>query len=269
MSENNARKLTVRDLWRRREQGGKIVCLTAYDALMAGLAEAAGVHLVLVGDSLGMTNLGYPTTLPVTLEQSLLHTAAVVRGTTRPLVVGDMPFMTYHLSPEQALANAARYLQEAGADAVKLEGGQAMAPTVRRLVEAGVPVLGHIGLLPQHVKAAGGHFGQGKTAAAAAALLADALALEAAGAFAVVLECVKAEVAATITGRLTVPTIGIGSGAGCSGQVQVLYDILGLSGRIPKHAKVFADARQVILGAFTAYREAVEQGSFPGPEQAF
>lgn len=264
------KKLTVRSLQRLHEDGANLVCLTAYDAVMARLAEAAGVHLILVGDSLGMTNLGYKTTIPVTLEQSLMHTAAVTRTVRRPLVVGDMPFMTYHITPEQTMANAARYMQEAGADAVKLEGGRTMAPLVKRMVDAGIPVMGHIGLLPQQVKAEGGYFVKGKTKASAAALLADALALQEAGAFAIVLECVKAEVAAEISRKLRIPTVGIGSGAGCTGQVQVLYDILGMSGEnTPKHARTFGDAGRVILDAFTAYRQAVEAGTFPGPDQSF
>ncbi len=264
------KKMTVRGLLRLREAGTRIVCLTAYDAVMARFAEEAGVDLVLVGDSLGMTQLGFSSTIPVTLEQSLMHTAAVARTVRRALVVGDMPFMTYHLTPEQTMSNAARYLQEAGADAVKIEGGRAFAPVVKRLVEAGVPVMGHIGLLPQRVKAEGGYFVTGKTPAAAARLLADALALQKAGAFAVVLECVKAEVAAAITAKLEIPTIGIGSGPGCSGEVQVLYDILGMSGEAtPKHARVFGAAGAAVRRAFSAYRRAVVDGTFPGPEQSF
>ena len=263
-------RLTVRNFRRMREAGDKIVCLTAYDALIARLAEEAGAHLLLVGDSLGMTVLGYKSTVPVTLEQSLHHTAAVVRGTRRAFIVGDMPFMTYPISPEQALANAARYLQEAGADAVKLEGGAAVAPTVARLVQAGVPVLGHIGLLPQRVNVDGGYRIHGRTPAEAKQLMADALALEEAGAFAVVLEGVPAALAAKITAKLKIPTIGIGAGAGCGGQVQVVHDILGLFEEfVPKHTKAYANLAGEIRRAVAAYAADVTSGKFPGKAQSW
>ena len=263
-------KLTVRDLLRMREKGEPIIALTAYDALMARLADEAGTQLILVGDSLGMTLLGYATTIPVTLEQSLHHTAAVVRGARRALVIGDMPFMTYQITPEEALRNAARYLQEAGADGVKLEGGQNMAPTVARLVAAGVPVLGHIGLLPQHVAATGGYRVHGRTAVEAEALEADAHALEEAGAFAVVLESMPTALAERITGQLRIPTIGIGAGPGCAGQIQVVYDLLGMFERfVPKHTKAYASLAGEIRRALTAYREDVSARKFPGPDQSF
>ena len=263
-------RLTVRDLRRMREAGEPIVCLTAYDALFARLSEDAGIHLLLVGDSLGMTVLGYKSTVPVTLEQSLHHTAAVVRGTRRALVVGDMPFMTYQVSAEQALLNAARYLQEAGADAVKLEGGVGIAPTARRLVQAGVPVLGHVGLLPQRVNVDGGYRVYGRSEAEAAQILEDALALEEAGAFGVVLEGVPAALAKKITGELHIPTIGIGAGAGCSGQVQVVHDILGLFEEfVPKHTRPYANLAGEVRQALKAYAADVESRKFPGKAQSW
>ena len=262
-------KMSLRQLWRMRASGEKIVALTAYDALLARLADESGAHLILVGDSLGMTVLGYKTTIPVTLEQSLHHTAAVVRGTRRALVIGDMPFMTYQIAPEEALRNAARYLQEAGADGVKLEGGETMAPTVARLVNAGVPVLGHIGILPQRVMAEGGYRLHGRTQPEARQLERDALALQEAGVFAIVLEGMPAKLAARITKRLTVPTIGIGAGAGCGGQIQVVYDILGLfEDFVPKHTKRYANLAREVRQALKTYSADVATGTFPGPEQS-
>lgn len=265
-----SKRMTVRELRRLREAGQRIVCLTAYDAFTARLADEAGVHLLLVGDSLGMTLLGYATTVPVTLEQSLHHTAAVVRGRRRALVIGDMPFMTYQVSPEEALRNAGRYLKEAGADGVKLEGGRTMAPTAARLVEAGIPVLGHIGILPQRVIAEGGYRIKGRGDQEAKALLEDALALQEAGAFAVVLEGMPAVLGGQITAALRIPTIGIGAGPGCSGQVQVVNDLLGLyDDFLPKHAKAYARFAEDMRRAFAAYCREVGDGSFPGPEQSF
>lgn len=262
-------KLTVRDLQRLKDTGQKLVSLTAYDALMARLADECGVHLTLVGDSLGMTLLGYKTTIPVTLEQSLHHTAAVARGTHRALVVGDMPFMTYQINPDEALRNAARYLQEAGADGVKLEGGMAMAPTIRRLVDAGVPVLGHIGLLPQRIKTRGYRV-CGRTPAEAKALLQDALALQDAGVFAMVVEGVPAALARKLTAKLKVPTIGIGAGPGCDGQIQVVYDILGLfEAFVPKHTRQYAQVAGVIREALKHYAADVAAGTFPSANESF
>ncbi len=271
MSDNvEVKRLTVRDLRRLREKDERVVCLTAYDALMGRLADESGVHLILVGDSMGNTILGYRTTIPVTLAQSLHHTAAVVRGTKRALVIGDMPFMTYQITPDEALRNAARYLQEAGADGVKLEGGVSIAPTVARLVGAGVPVLGHIGLLPQHVKADGGYRIHGRTRAEAASLLVDALAIQKAGAFGLVLEGLPAALARRITQRLEIPTIGIGAGPGCSGQIQVVYDILGMFEQfVPKHARQYAQLAGVIRKAMGEYCADVGAGTFPGKEQSF
>ncbi|MCK5843925.1 MAG: 3-methyl-2-oxobutanoate hydroxymethyltransferase, partial [Victivallales bacterium] len=221
-------KLTVRSFRKMKLEGVKITALTAYDAPTARFAERCGVDMILVGDSLGMTVLGYDTTIPVTIEQSLHHCAAVVRGVEKAFVVGDMPFMTYRTGVETALLNAARYLQEAGVDAVKFEGGADIAETVSRMTAAGVPVLGHIGLLPQKVKTAGGYHLAGKTNVEERNLISDAAALQEAGAFAVVLEGIPAEAAGRITESLDIPTIGIGAGALCDGQIQVVNDILGL-----------------------------------------
>lgn len=264
------RKCSVCHLRKLKKEGKKIVVLTAYDAPTARLAEDCGVELILVGDSLGMAILGYPNTVQVTLEQSLHHCAAVRRGVTNSFVVGDMPFMSYQISAEQAMANAARYMQEALVDGVKLEGGVHMAPTVKRLVLAGVPVMGHIGLLPQNVKTAGGYRVYGRTETEAAKLLDDAKAIEDAGAFSMVLECVPAELAAKITEAVSIPTIGIGAGPSCDGQVQVVNDMLGLSADFqPKHSKRYVDLNSLIRKAFTEYSEDVRSGKFPGPENSF
>ena len=258
----------VREIQARHRAGEKITALTAYDAAMARLADQTGVDLLLVGDSLGMTVLGYKTTLPVTLEQSLHHTAAVVRGTRRAMVVGDMPFLTYQVSAKRALLNAGRYLQEAGAAAVKLEGGEAMAPTIGRLVEAGIPVLGHIGILPQSVLAEGGYRIHGRTRQEAERLLADARAVERAGAFAVVLEGLPRELSARITHELSIPTVGIGAGPECSGQIQVMHDLLGLlEDFVPRHCKPYAQLGRLAREAFKQYRDEVREGKFPGAEQ--
>jgi len=270
MDTSSPRKLTVRDLAARRAQGGKIVALTAYDALMARLADECGADLLLVGDSMGMTLLGYKSTIPVTLEQSLHHTAAVCRGARRALVIGDMPFMTYQINPDEALRNAGRFLQEAGADGVKLEGGRSMAATIGRLVGAGVPVLGHIGLLPQQVLADGGYRIRGRTPEEAAALLEDAVAVEAAGAFGIVLEGIPAALAEQITARVGIPTIGIGAGAGCTGQIQVVYDILGLFEEfVPRHTRRYGALAETIRQAFTAYAGDVRGGRFPSAAESF
>lgn len=259
-------QVTTKRLLEMAEKGEPITMLTAYDWATARLVDEAGCDVILVGDSLGMVVLGYETTLPVGLEDMLHHTAAVVRGVKRALVVGDMPFLTYQVSPEQAVSNAGRFLKEAGAHAVKIEGGQHMSSTVRRLVDVGIPVMGHIGLTPQSVHQLGGYRMQGKTEEAAARLVDDALALEEAGAFAVVLEVIPDDVARRISERLTVPTIGIGAGPYCDGQVQVLSDILGLAGDfVPKHAKRYADVAGVIDGAVRAYLDEVRAGIFPTP----
>jgi len=270
MADERARKLTPADLRRKRDKGETLVAVTAYDALMGRLVDECGVDLVLVGDSLGMTVLGYRNTIPVTLEQSLHHTAAVVRGVQRAVVVGDMPFMTYQISEEQALRNAARYLQEAGADAVKIEGGEWMAPVVRRLVRAGVPVLGHIGLLPQSIKVEGRYRVHGKKPEEAEALMRDAQAIQEAGAFAIVLEGLPMDLAGAITKSLFIPTIGIGAGPYCSGQIQVLHDILGLFEEfVPRHTRRYAHLADAVRQAVSEYARDVRNRDFPTEEHSF
>lgn len=264
------KKLSVCYFRKKKENGEKIVCLTAYDAPTASLAEECGVELILVGDSLGMSVLGYKTTIPLTVEQSLHHCRAVRRGAKCSFIVGDMPFMSYQISPEDAMRNAARYLQEACLDGVKLEGGINMAPTVERLVNAGVPVMGHIGLLPQNVMTSGGYKVVGRTDDAAERLIKDAEAIEAAGAFAVVLEAIPAKLSQTITERLKIPTIGIGAGVHCDGQIQVVNDILGLfTDFVPKHTKRYANLSDDIRKAMKSYVGEVIEKKFPDDEHSF
>ena len=227
-----------KDMKQRRE---RITAVTAYDYTMARLADKVGIPLLLVGDSLGNVVLGYKTTVRVTMDEMLHHTKAVVRGATHALVVADMPFMSYQVSTEEALRNAGRLVQEGGAQAVKLEGGARSAETVRRIVEAGIPVMGHIGLTPQSEHALGGFRVQGRDLAGALALVDDAVALEEAGAFAVVLETIPSELARIITERLIIPTIGIGAGPDCDGEIQVIYEILGLTPRAHKHSAIYAN----------------------------
>ena len=246
-----------------------IACLTAYDFRTAKILDDAGIPLILVGDSLGTTLLGYDNTLPVTLDDMIRHTAAVVRGAKRALVVVDMPFMTYQASIEQALLNCGRVLQEARCHAVKIEGGEFRAPTIRALVQNGIPVLGHIGLTPQSVQVLG-HRVQGRGDEAARQLVADAKAVEAAGAFALVLEAVPADLGAQVAAAVKIPVIGIGAGPGCDGQILVINDLLGLSGDFkPKFVKVYADLGKQISAAAAAYRADVAGGAFPGPEHAY
>ena len=247
----------------------KIAALTAYDFQTARLLDDAGIPLILVGDSLGTTLLGYDNTLPVTLLDMLRHTAAVVRGVRRALVVVDMPFMTYQASVEQALRNCGRAIQKTGCQAVKIEGGEFRAPTVAALVQNGIPVLGHIGLTPQSVKVLG-HRVQGRSDEAAHQLVADARAIAAAGAFAIVLEAVPADLGAQVSAAVDVPVIGIGAGPGCDGQILVINDVLGLSGDFkPKFVKVYADLGKQISAAAAAYKSDVAGGSFPGPEHCY
>ena len=239
-----------------------IAMVTAYDASSARLAEGAGVDVILVGDSLGMVVLGYDSTLPVTMGDMLRATAAVTRVTRRPLIVADMPFMSFQIGPKEALRNAGRLMAESGARAVKLEGGVEVAPTVARIHAAGIPVMGHIGLTPQSVHELGGYKVQAAETLSALRLLEDAHALQDAGCFAVVLECIPAELAAMVTAELAIPTIGIGAGAGCDGQVQVFHDLLGLSGDFkPRHARRYADAGAVIRDALAAYVGDVREGT--------
>ncbi len=256
---------------RIRAQKGKerIPALTAYDVSTARLVDRAGIPILLVGDSLGMTVLGHPTTLPVTLADMLHHTAAVARGVESALVVADMPFLTYQISADEALRNAGRFLQEARADAVKIEGGRERGDTVRRLVSNGIPVMGHIGLTPQSVKEMG-YKVQGRGAAEAQKLLDDAKALEEAGAFAIVLEACPATLAAEITAAVRIPTIGIGAGPGCDGQILVLHDMLGMFPDFtPKFVKVYAELGALMSQAFETYAQDVREGSFPGPEHSY
>ena len=261
-------KTTVSVFSKRREANEKIVMVTAGSAPEAAAIAAAGIDIILVGDALGMTMLGFSSTLPVTMEMMLHHAAAVRRGAPEAFVIFDMPFLSYHCGVDEAVRNAGRALQEVGADAVKLEGG-ADPELVRRLVMSGIPVLGHLGLLPQSVQTAGGYKVVGRTEAAADKVVAEARALEAAGAFAVVLECVPAALGERVTRVLRIPTIGIGSGAGCSGQVQVLYDLLGLSGHRPKHSNCYADLGEQMRRALAAYASEVRDGVFPVEENSF
>jgi len=257
----------IKDMKRRTE---KIPMLTAYDYVTAKIVDEAGVPLILVGDSLGMVMLGYESTIPVTIEDMIHHTKAVVRGAKRALVVGDMPFMTYHLSVSDALYNATRFIQAGGAQAVKLEGGEVVADTVRRLVDCGIPVMGHIGLTPQSVHQLGGFKVRGKGVVEARKLLDDARILEEAGAFAVVLECTPAPLSRLITAKLTIPTIGIGAGPDCDGQVQVISDILGLyTDFVPKHAKQYARLAAEIKQAVADYISEVKSLSFPTEAQSY
>jgi 3-methyl-2-oxobutanoate hydroxymethyltransferase len=263
-------RVTTRDVQEFKKKGQKFAVLTAYDYPTAKLAEEAGIPVILVGDSLGQVVLGYDSTVQVTMEDMLHHTKAVVRGTKRAMVIGDMPFLSYNLDDAQALRNAGRFLQEAGAQAVKLEGGVHVANTVKRITEAGIPVMGHIGLTPQSVHQLGGYRVQGKTSAEAHELVEDALTLEAAGAFGVVLELIPASVAATISQRLTIPTIGIGAGVGCDAQVQVVNDMLGLTTDFaPKHAKRYATLGDAMREAIAAYAAEVQAGAFPTDKESF
>ena len=255
-------RTTLRDIRDLKQAGERIVMLTAYDHPSAVLAERAGVRLLLVGDSLGMVVQGHDTTLPVTLDAMVYHAGAVVRGAPGALVVADLPFLTY-ATPADAVSSARRLMQEAGVQAVKLEGGLPVAATVRHLTELGVPVMGHLGFTPQAQHQLGVRV-QAKLATEARQLLADAQALEAAGAFAVVLELVPASLAAAVTQRLAIPTIGIGAGAGCDGQVQVWHDVLGLTtGKSPRHAKRYAEIGAAIEAALREYVAEVQAGSFP------
>jgi len=254
-----------------KRQGEKIVALTAYDVLFSRLVEEAEVDLVLIGDSLGQVVLGYPSTIPVTLDEMIHHGKAVRRGASESFLVLDMPFLSYQVSTEDALRNAGRVLKETGVQAVKLEGGTAATcSTVETLVQAGIPVMGHIGLTPQSVHALGGYRVQGREAATAERLRHQARALEEAGCFALVLELVPAGLAEEISKDLTIPTIGIGAGPECDGQVLVLYDALGLNGEFrPKFLKRFGDLDQEVRKALKAYVDEVKSGSYPGPEHSF
>lgn len=248
----------------------KISMVTAYDALTAALVDDAGIPAILVGDSLGMTVLGYETTLPVSMDEMVHHTAAVARGTRNALIIADMPFMSYQPSKAMALENAGRFLKESHADAVKIEGGAIRAELIESLVKNGIPVLGHIGLTPQSIKEMGGYKVQGKTSEQARELMDDAMAIEQAGAFALVLECVPAPLGEMISKALTIPTIGIGAGGGCDGQVLVFTDLLGISGKpVPKFVKHYAHLHAQIVEALNTYKSEVESGAFPADENTY
>ncbi|MDI7268636.1 MAG: 3-methyl-2-oxobutanoate hydroxymethyltransferase [Myxococcota bacterium] len=254
----------------KKARGEKIVMLTAYDAAMASLVEQAGADVVLVGDSAANVVLGYRNTLPVTMDEMVFLTAAVVRGTSRAMAIGDMPFMSYNVDVADAIRNAGRFVKEAGADAVKLEGGASVLETVRAFVRAGIPTVGHLGLTPQTATMIGGYKCQGRTAASARAILDDALRLEDAGAFMIVLECVPDRLGELISRRVSAPIVGIGAGPGCDGQVLVLHDMLGFgTGRSPKFVRRYGDIGERIRDAVGRYCEEVRGGAFPAPEHCF
>ncbi len=262
-------RVTINQIKEMKQKGEKITMLTAYDYSTAKIVDEAGIPLILVGDSLGMVMLGYETTIPVTMEVMLHHTKAVVRGTKQAMVIGDLPFMTYHVSVEDCLRNAGRFIQEAGAQAIKLEGGVTVAEKVRRLVACGIPVMGHIGLTPQSIHQFGGFKIQGRSPEAATKIFEDAKALEEAGVFAIVLEVVPTPLAALITQKISVPTIGIGAGVGCDGQVQGINDILGsFADFVPKHAKQYARIADVVRKAVTEYADEVKASTFPTDKQS-
>jgi len=264
------KKVTPVDIQAMKTEGKKITMLTAYDYPMALLEDRVGIDIILVGDSLGMTVLGYENTLPVTMEEMIHHTKAVVRGAKHPLIIGDMPFMSYNTSERDAILNAGRFMKEGGADAVKLEGGASVKDIVKVIVQAGIPVMGHIGLTPQTLSMLGGFKVQGKNAQTAQRIIDDALLLEEAGTFSVVLEAVPAPIAKRITERLKIPTIGIGAGIHCDGQVLVIHDMLGLFDRFtPKFAKRYVNLGELILKAFETYKEEVLKGTFPTDQHSF
>jgi 3-methyl-2-oxobutanoate hydroxymethyltransferase len=262
-------RVSINEIKQMKQKNEKVVMLTAYDYATAKLVDEAGIPLILVGDSLGMVLLGYESTIPVTMDEMIHHTKAVTRGTKNALVVGDMPFMTYHTSVSDALRNAARFIQEGGCQAIKLEGGVVVAETVKKIVDCGIPVMGHIGLTPQAINQLGGHKVQGKTPEAAKLMLADAIALEQAGAFAIVLELVPVQLSKLITQKTSIPTIGIGAGQDCDGQVQVISDLLGLfSDFVPKHAKQYAKLAGTMKTAIADYMSEVKSGTFPTAENS-
>jgi len=263
-------KISINDIRDMKQKKEKIPMLTAYDYITAKIIDEACVPLILVGDSLGMVMLGYETTLPVTMEEMLHHTKAVARGVRKALIVGDMPFMSYHTSVSDALRNAGRFIQEGGAQAVKLEGGEIVAEKVQRIVECGIPIMGHIGLTPQSIYQLGGFKVQGKKPEAAKKLLQDAQILEQAGAFSIVLECIPAPLSRLITRKVNIPTIGIGAGPDCDGQVQVISDILGLfTDFVPKHAKRYAGLAEEMQSAIGDYMAEVKSSSFPTLKESY
>ncbi|MFQ5654400.1 MAG: 3-methyl-2-oxobutanoate hydroxymethyltransferase [Planctomycetota bacterium] len=263
-------RIGIEEFRRWKREGRRFVCLTAYDAVTARILEAAGVPMLLVGDSLGNVILGYRDTVPVGMEEMLHHAAAARRGAPSTFTVGDMPFLSYQVSSEEAVRNAGRFLKEGGMDAVKIEGGGERRETVSRLVEAGIPVMGHLGLTPQSATLLGGYRVQGTAAAAARRILQDAVALEQAGVFSLVLECVPRELAKEVTRRLSIPTIGIGAGPECDAQVLVLHDLLGLGGGFsPRFVRRYASLEDTMTEAVQAFCSDVSDGSFPGEKESF
>lgn len=264
-------RISIHQLKQWKAEGRRFAMITAYDYPSARLVEQAGIPIILVGDSVGSVVLGYESTVPVTMEDIVYHTRSVVRATNKAIILADMPFMSYQANADEAMRNAGRLLQEGGATAVKLEGGSHLAPLVHRMVESGIPVMGHLGLTPQSVNQFGGHKVQGKTPAAAAKLLSDARALEDAGAFAIVLETIPAPLAKMVTERISIPTIGIGAGPHCDAQVQVFHDMLGIydDRRALKHAKRYAVLGETIREAVRGYISEVEDGEFPTKEHSF
>ena len=264
------KKVTISELQQKKESRKKITMMTAYDYPMASLVDESGIDTILVGDSLGMVVLGYDSTVPVTMDEMLHHCKAVSRGAERSFIIGDMPFMSYHVSVEQAVENAGRFIKESGCDAIKLEGGSDMAPVVRAIVKAGIPVCAHIGLTPQTATMLSGFKVQGKDAESAQELMESAQNLETAGAFMIVMECIPDLLAANITEALSIPTIGIGAGEDCDGQVLVFHDLVGLFERFtPKFVKQYINLSSMIKAALVQYKNEVEEGSFPGPEHSF
>lgn len=266
----SGKKLTVRDIVAMKKAGGKIVMLTAYDAGSGRLLDAGNIEVILVGDSLGMVLLGYESTVPVNMAEMLHHARAVKQGVRRAVLVGDMPFLSYQVEIRQAVVNAGRFLKEAGCDAVKLEGGLEMCETVSAIVRAGIPVMGHIGLTPQTAGSLGGYKVQGRDAASARRLLAEAVGLAEAGAFAIVLECIPDKLAAAITEAVAIPTLGIGAGPHCDGQVLVTHDLLGMSGKpVPSFVKQYANLAPIMQSAIAAYRDEVRAGVYPDSGHSF
>ena len=264
------KKLTIQDIISMKKRGERISMLTAYDAGFAGLIDAAGIDMVLVGDSLGMVLLGYNSTIPVTMEEMLHHCRAAGKGVKRAVLVGDMPFMSYQVLESEAINNAGRFLKEAGCDAVKLEGGTEVCDTVKAIVRAGIPLVGHIGLTPQTASQLGGFKIQGRDADSARRLLQSARDLEAAGAFTIVLECIPAQLSEAITKSVSIPTIGIGAGKNCDGQVLVTHDMVGLFEKfIPSFVKQYVNLAPQIKEAVAAYHEEVKNGTFPAEEYSF
>ncbi len=264
------KKMTIAELMRKKEQGEKITMMTAYDYPTATMVDEAGIDTILVGDSLGMVVLGYPSTVPVTMDEMIHHCKAVMRGTVRSFVLGDMPFMSYQVSTEKAVENAGRFIKEAACDSVKLEGGSEMAPVVKAVVNAGIPVCAHIGLTPQTATKLGGFKVQGKDAESANELVQSAKDLEEAGAFMIVMECIPDLLAARITRELRIPTIGIGAGKDCDGQVLVFHDLVGIFERFtPKFVKQYAKLAPEIKDALRLYKSEVEKGLFPAAEHSF